>query len=851
MIALSGILKKYRARLRVRAVLVQEALAVLGLAVGVALLFAAQIAGTSLNHSVTQLTRGLVGEMQLQLQAPGPRGFPARLLANVREIPGVAEAQPVVEEQANVIGPRGAKSVELLGVPSSFARRLGDLADLPGHPSIEQLSHQQELGLPAPVAKAIGAGTQALEPIEIAVGTHVTSTLVGEILEQDNIGALVSSPVVFAPVSYAAQLSGAPGRVSRIFVKVRPGREAQVRRALLALAAGRLNVEPADFDATLFAQASAPTNQSAGLFAAISALVGFLFAFNAMLITTASRREVIAELREDGAQRRRIVQTLLFDALVLGVLGSALGLVLGEVASIALFGSNPGYLSFAFPVGSQRVVTSRSVAIAVAAGMLAAAVGVLVPLRGELSRPLQSEEPTAFAAAGGGLQRRWLLSTVGGGIACLAVTTAILVFDPAGAIVGIVSLLLALLLLLTPLLDLAIRSFERVQRPLRSAATRQAMIELRNPDTRARSLAIAATGAIAVFGSVAIQGAHGNLQRGLDRTAAHLIAVTDVWVSVAGSANTLATTPFATSSAARLEKLPDVSSLAIYRGSFLDIGKRRVWVVAPPSSSPAPVPAGSLLRGNLALADARLRAGGWVVLSRAIADEHHLQIGDSFTLPSSRPTSFRIAALSTNIGWSSGAVIMNSADYARAWESSEASAYNIALRGGVSPAQGAAEIRRALGPNSGLEVQTAREREAEYGAGSRQGLSRLSQISTLVLIAAALAMAMAMGAMIWQRRPQLAYEQRQGYPRGVLWRGLIYESGLLLVAGTSIGAMFGIYGQVLLSHALASVTGYPLVFNVGLLVAVESVALVSVAAGAIVAVPGYLAAGVGASVDPG
>jgi hypothetical protein len=63
--------------------------------------------------------------------------------------------------------------------------------------------------------------------------------------------------------------------------------------------------------------------------------------------------------------------------------------------------------------------------------------------------------------------------------------------------------------------------------------------------------------------------------------------------------------------------------------------------------------------------------------------------------------------------------------------------------------------------------------------------------------------------------------------------------------------MFGLYGQVLLSHALASVTGYPIVFNVGLLVALESVVLVSGAAAAIVAVPGYLAAGVAPSVEPG
>jgi putative ABC transport system permease protein len=425
------------------------------------------------------------------------------------------------------------------------------------------------------------------------------------------------------------------------------------------------------------------------------------------------------------------------------------------------------------------------------------------------------------------------------------------VFDPAGAIIGVASLVVALLALLAPLFDIVISGFDRVQRRLRSAATRQALIELRNPATRTRSLAIAATGAIAVFGSVAIEGARGNLQNGLDRTAGRLIRVADVWVSVAGSPNTLATTPFPTTSAARLERLGSVRSLAIYRGSFLDVDDRRVWVVAPPSSSPAPIPAGQVLNGNFSLASARLRGSGWIVLSRAIADEHHLHVGESFTLPSPRPTTFRVAALSSNIGWSPGAVIISSADYARAWASSEASAYNIDLRAGVPPAQGAAEIRLALGPHSGLSVQTARQREAELGAGSRQGLSRLSQIALLVLLAAALATAGAIAAMIWQRRPQLAYDKRQGYPRGTLWRALMYECGLLLLAGCSIGAVFGLYGQVLGSHFLQSATGFPVVFSVGIWVALWSVALVSGAAAVIVAWPGYLAAGVPPSVDPG
>jgi putative ABC transport system permease protein len=147
-------------------------------------------------------------------------------------------------------------------------------------------------------------------------------------------------------------------------------------------------------------------------------------------------------------------------------------------------------------------------------------------------------------------------------------------------------------------------------------------------------------------------------------------------------------------------------------------------------------------------------------------------------------------------------------------------------------------------------VQTARQRELQWRASSRQGLARLSQISRLVLIAAAMAMAMAMAAMIWQRRPRLAYLKRHGYRPFIVWRILLYESVLLLASSCSIGAVFGLLGQVLGTHYLQSVTGFPVVFSFGVLVALGSVALVSAAAGAIVAIPGLLAAHVAASVNP-
>jgi hypothetical protein len=80
-----------------------------------------------------------------------------------------------------------------------------------------------------------------------------------------------------------------------------------------------------------------------------------------------------------------------------------------------------------------------------------------------------------------------------------------------------------------------------------------------------------------------------------------------------------------------------------------------------------------------------------------------------------------------------------------------------------------------------------------------------------------------------------------GFSRGVLWRALLWEAGLLLGAGCSLGAIFGLYGQLLLSRALVRVTGFPVDFSPGLLIALASFALVTATAMLIVAVPGAVA----------
>ena len=825
----------YRVRLRARAL--QECFAVVGIAAGVALLFASQIASQSLSSSVSQLNSGIVGHATLQLSARDAHGFPEALLAQVRTIRGVRVAAPLLEVNANAIGPKGSASLQLVGADESLAQLQGALVR---RAALTPFAGLGALVLPSPLANRIGV-TRFGQPLTLQTGGASTEAQLYAELGPSQIGGLINSPVAIAPLGYAQELAGLKGRVSRILLEPSPGAQASVRAALGRLAAGRLNVAGADYQPRLFSKAAAATNQSTALFAVISALVGFLFAFNAMLLSVPQRRRLIADLRRDGYMPGAVIALLLLDAVALGAVATVLGLALGEELSLHLFRSTPGYLASAFALGTQRVVSWQCWAIAIAGGMGAATVAVLSPLRDILSRdPLaaitSSERPADAPHV------RLALA----GLLCLAVTLAVLFAAPKLAVLGMVTLIGALLLLLPVPLYCALAVVRRIAPAITSAVPHVAVMELRAG--RARAVAIAATGALAVFGSVSIQGAHGDLLRGLENAAHDENAFTDIWVAPAGTYNLLTTAPFPVGPpGGRIARLPGVRAVRVYRGGLLDYGERRVWVIAPAVDSSPLLPPSQIVQGDLAQATRRVREGGWAVVSQALAEEHHLHIGDSFTLPSPNPTTFRLAALSTNIGWAPGAIVMSAAAYERAWGTHDAAAYNVLLEPGFPQRAAAREIQAALGAGTGLAAQAAQDRAAQQRALSRQGLERLSQIATLILIAAVLAMAAAMGAMIWQRRPRLAKLKLEGFSPRELWGTILLESLILLGVGCATGALVGLLGQQLLDRALARVINYPVVASLGLAPALASLGLVTAAAVAILALPGYLAARVPAA----
>jgi putative ABC transport system permease protein len=831
---------------RLRTHPIQELLAGLGIAIGVALAFSVLVANGSIAGAADQIMRAVVGRADLQLQARDTRGFDARVLTEVERLPGVRQAAPLVEQRAVLIGPSGRPvAVNLGSLDPRLAALSGRLAGnfvaggfrfLNGVMLPSATAHA--LGLPNPVDQAI---LRPLPPVRIALRGAIRRVPVAAVLGRETIGPVSSARVGMLPLPRLQRLAGMEGRLTRVLVETAPGEETQARAGLAAVARRHhLALTSTAVEFGLLKQALGPSDQATSFFAAISALLGFLLAFNAMLLTAPERRRMLAELRIQGFKPRQLVGLLLFQAFVLGSVSSLVGLLVGSVLSHGVFNASPDYLSPAFTLGASTVVGAWPIASALGGGTLACCLAAAPPLL-DLRRGRAVDAVFhAGGAPGNALApgvRRQLFAVA---LVLVALATAVLLAAPSAALVACGLLALATVLAIPLTFGVVVQLAEALTARfdwLNMLSV--ALLGLRA--TTVRSLALAATGAVAVFGSVAISGARHDLLHGIARYTDDYVSTAALWV--VNPLDNQATNDIAGAGRAMraAAAVPGVAAVRPYRGGFLDFDGRRVWVIARSPADRTLLPASQLVHGSAAAATARLRAGGWIVVSDQVARAHGVGLGGAIALPT--PTGlkrFRVAATTTNLGWPPGAVIMGAADYRRAWPAATATALELDVAPGVDRAAVQQGVERAVG--GGLLVQTADQRAAGIDASARQGLARLGQISALLLIAAVLAMAAAMGAAIWQRRTSLAALRIQSFSPRQLWRVLLLETSVVLGAGCLAGALVGVYGQVVIDGYLRSVTGFPVSSTLAGWSTVEIVALVVVAALAVVAIPGWFAA---------
>lgn len=796
----------YRRNLRVQPL--RELMAVVGVAAGVALLFAVQVANSSVTGAFEQVVHGVAGHATLEVAARSPEGFSEGVGEQIESTPGIEAAAPVLTQQVIVAGPKASKPLTLVGADERLATLDGEL--ISRFERFAEVSRRGLLVLTQPTAEALGV--KRGDVVTIKIGERTEHLALDAIVPDSQLGPLAESPIAATSLPVVQVLSRLPDRITRVLIEPSEGREAQVRRILDERFGSALNVRSVDAEVQLLADAAKPEAQLTALFSAISLVVGIILAYNALLLASGERRVFIAYLVQLGTPDSSIIASLAFDALVLGLIGSILGLLAGDAISLLAYRAPPGYLTAAFPIGGQRIVSLQTILIALGAGLFAAFAAAVLPAISLLRSSAIAPDPERVVS----LLRRPRLSEsavfgCGALLLCFSVVVSLLWTE--ATVVALVALAVGLVLCMPATVRSILKLARAASKRSGDPSARLASGEMKTSPTR--TVALLATGTIAVFLMVTISGAVADVQRAVRAGAEETGSNADLWIRPGGAENVYGTQPFAPVQTQRqLKRLSAVSSVLAYRNSFLDLPDRRVWVIGIPPQVPSPIARSQLVKGPPSVAARRLREGGWAVISQTIATEHHVGLGERFILPTpSGPATFRIAATISNYGWLPGTILLNANDYSRLWRTTSASQLAVTLKPGVPLAEGKLAVEHALPAGSALGVQTAEERQKQVSTVLGSTLSRLDQTSAIVLIAAIATVIAMMISAVWQRRGRLDTLVSMGMSFGQLARLVFYESGCVLLAGCLIGVASGILGQYLIDSWLRHSTGSPIVFS--------------------------------------
>jgi putative ABC transport system permease protein len=828
-----GLVESYAER--VRAHPMQELLAGVGVAIGVALVFAVLVANSSITSNAGALVHGIAGSAQLELSARSEDGFPQQLVQQVRALPDVKVASPVLEQRAAVVGPKGRSSVNLVGVD-------GSIADLNGSATrsldpVMLVALAQGVMLPKAVADVVGVPMHGNDRgVLLTLRGRAARVHVGGVLDASQVGPVADAAVAIAQLARVQALAGLPQHVSRILVAPKPGRAATIAHELRLLTGGRITVAPVEREVQLIAQAAAPSSQATGLFAAIAAVCGVLLVLIAMLLTAPERRRNIAFLRTTaGYTPRDVVQMLAFESAALGTMGSLAGLGVGVLLANTLFAGAPSFLSFAFALSGHVSIDPSTAVLVGLGGVLVTCLAAAPPLLDLWrSRPLDAVEHEQ-GEAGQRLPAAARRSLALVAFVVASATIVVVLLTPSATIAGIAALAIATALAIPMLVVGAARLAEWV-----GERTRWDTLSLAAEGLRARTVrasALAAMGAVAICGCLAIEGAHRDVLRGLDANFEQFLAPGAIWITAGGTENSLTTESFPAGDVARrVRTIAGVERVRRYYGGLLDVGDRRVWILARGAGDATPIPPSQLLEGNLPTATARLRSGRWVAVSNALAAQQHAHVGARFALPTpSGPHTYRVAAIITNLGWGPGAVIMSADRYRRDWLNPNPSALEVDLLPHADAVTTRRGIQAAIGPGD-LHAQTIAARLTQFRDLARQGLDRLSTIAWMLIGAATLSLAAGTLAAIWQRRRSLSLLRAvAGHRPAELWRVLLLEAMIVLGTGCAAGFFAGLLGHKLLARWLALTTGYPAPFALDIPQALLVAGIVLVAALALIA----------------
>ncbi|KAA0022773.1 ABC transporter permease [Antrihabitans cavernicola] len=154
-------------------------------------------------------------------------------------------------------------------------------------------------------------------------------------------------------------------------------------------------------------------------FGAIALLVGTFIIYNTFSMIVAQRLRELALLRAVGASRQQVGRSVVLEALIVGLVGSALGLATGVALAYGLR-SLLNVFDLGLPSGSLQVAP-RTIVVGLLVGVVVTVISAYAPARRAAKIPPVEAMREEFASTGDSLRMRTIVGVVFGIVGVIAV----------------------------------------------------------------------------------------------------------------------------------------------------------------------------------------------------------------------------------------------------------------------------------------------------------------------------------------------------------------------------------------------------------------------------------------------
>jgi putative ABC transport system permease protein len=532
------------------------------------------------------------------------------------------------------------------------------------------------------------------------------------------------------------------------------------------------------------------------VFAAIALVVGTFVIYNSFSIIVAQRTREMALLRAIGARRRQVRRTVLIEAVIVGVVGAAVGFVMG-LGVATLLASVLGV------PGDGLAIVPASIAVAVVTGVIVTVVSALLPAwRASRVPPLAAMREVAVDRTGRSRVRFVIgLAVLAVGLVTVAIGATGDTIETVGLGVGLV--FLGLILVCPGLARPVSRALGAPVQRLRGASGRLARDNAsRNPrrtSATAQALMIG-VGLVALLLVV-----NSSIRASIDKTLDDSFA--GDFVVMSGSFGMIGLPP---SVAADIEQVPEVSVVAPIRFS-------PATVRIPPATdtgedkSVTATSAGAFELLDLDVVEGNVElSGGEVVVSKDTADDQGLALGDELGIDlvdDDRPEADRTATVagiyeSPDATTSLGGYIMGLDDFTAAAPSSTDAQIFVQLADGASVAEVEPELEDIVAPFAAAEVQSVDEYKDTIKAQLNVFLLLVIGLLLLSVVIAVLGIANTIALSVLERTREIGLLRAVGMRRRQVRSTIRWEAVIISLYGTVLGLAFGLVGGWGLVRAL-------------------------------------------------